>query len=135
GAANGFTPTATNDPSCFWFNQFTSGGVFNSGTDAGWVSYTTANGTSNNNLINRYEGIRIFVRGAKGEGLTSAAYTPSATTIRMRGTVNTGDQTIVMSKGTGVDTSTGLSTQDFNFLSNPYPSPVDIGTVLKNALD
>jgi uncharacterized protein YjdB len=135
GATNGFTPTTTNDPSCYWFNQFTTGGVFNSGTDPGWTAYTSANGNTNPNLVNRYEGIRIFVRGAKGEGLTSAAYTPSATTIRMRGTVNTGDQTIVMRKGTGVDTATGLATQDFNFLSNPYPSPVDIGTVLKNAYD
>jgi hypothetical protein len=135
GATNGFTTTATNEPSCFWFNQYLSAGVFNSSTDAGWQPFTSAYGATAGNLVKQFQAVRIFIRGARGEGLTSAAYTASAATVRMIGEVNTGNQVVVMHKGAGVNASTGLSTQDFNLLSNPYPSPVDLGTIMKNAYD
>ena len=67
------------------------------------------------------------MRGAKGEGLGYTSYIPSATSIGMQGRVNQGSQTITLAKGTAAN-------QEYNMVGNPYPSPVDMGTVLHNAL-
>ena len=123
GTTNGFTTTASNAPSSFWYN--TSVGNSSLGTDPGWTSFTSTNGTGSN-AFNPYEGIRIFMRGTKGEGLTGATYTCSPVTINMAGPVNTGNITIPMVKGTS-----GYA--DYNLIGNPYPSPVDLGTVISNA--
>ena len=78
------------------------------------------------NLIHPYEGLRLFFRGAKGEGVGTAPYTPSAVTVRMWGRVNTDSVVIPLKKGTRAN-------QDYNQIANPYPSPVDIGAVLHKA--
>jgi hypothetical protein len=44
----------------------------------------------------------------------------------MNGNINQGDQHIILKKGSSAN-------QDYNMTGNPYPSPVDIGTVLYHA--
>ena len=124
GFSNGFTTTASNAASCFRYDPITGNSA--SAYDPGWKAFTNATGTSSSdtNAFQKYEGIRMFVRGAKGEGLYYGAYTPSATTVYMQGQVNTGAQVITLHKGTN---------SDYNQVGNPYPSPVDIGTVINNA--
>jgi hypothetical protein len=124
GAANGFTATASNASSCFRYDPITGNSA--SAYDPGWKPFTKANVSSGSdtNSFQKYEGIRMFVRGAKGEGLYYGAYTPSAATVYMDGQVNTGAQVVTLHKGSG---------SDYNMIGNPYPSPVDIGTVINTA--
>jgi hypothetical protein len=112
GATNGFTTTNTNNPSAYWFNPAT-GDASTTGTNPGWTAFTNTNGTGVNAWA-KGQGIRVLVRGAKGEGLTTTSYTPSAVTLDASGTVNTGAQTLNLAAG-------------FNLVGNPYPSPVNIG--------
>ncbi len=123
-ASNGFVNTASNSPSAFRYNPM----VGNSGltSDPGWKPFTSAYATADSNRLHRYQGIRLFMRGAKGEGLGYAPYYPSPVVIQQWGPVNQGSQTITLQKGSGAN-------QDYNMVGNPYPSPVDIGTVLYNA--
>ncbi len=64
--------------------------------------------------------MRVLVRGAKGEGLTSGAYTPSAVTLDMIGAVRQGTQTISLTKGSGTN---------FVLVGNPFPSQVNMDAV------
>ncbi len=124
GSVHGFTTTTTNAASAFWYNPL----VGNSGlaSDPGWRPFASTFGTADSNRIHQYEGLRIFIRGTKGQGLRGETYTPSSVTITQTGHLNIGDQTVTMSKGTRAN-------QDYNQLGNPYASPVDIGTVVFNA--
>jgi hypothetical protein len=125
GSSNGFTNTASNAPSAFRYDPLT--GNSSLPYDIGWKPFTSATTAADSNRLHKHQGIRLFFRGAKGEGLGYLPYTPSAVTFAMTGAVNQGAQTIVLSKGAG-------SFQDYNMVGNPYASPVDIGTVLHNAL-
>jgi hypothetical protein len=117
----GFTPTATNNPSAFWFN--TSNADDNS-VNGGWTAFTAADASGTNNTWSVGQGIRVLFRGAKGEGISSGNYTPSSVTIQMSGNVNQGNITTNLS-------SAGAGTgQGFNLIGNPYPSPVDISAVI-----
>ncbi len=120
----GFTRTASNAPSAFRYDPL----VGNSSLpyDIGWRPFTSAYGIADSNRFHQHQGIRIMVRGSKGEGLGYGSYTPSAVTVAMWGPVNQGNQTIFLQKGTSAN-------QEYNMVGNPYPSPVDIGTVLFNA--
>ena len=124
GASNGFTPTTTNAPSCFRYDPLTANSA--SSYDPGWKAFTSAYSTDDTNRFHQYQGIRLFLRGKKGEGLDGTSYTPSATVISMSGPVNQGNQTIHMQMGSA-------SGQDYNQVGNPYASPVDVGTVVHNA--
>ncbi|MBC7552724.1 MAG: VCBS repeat-containing protein, partial [Taibaiella sp.] len=124
GATNGFTPTATNAPSAIRYNPLVANSSLPS--DPGWRPFTSVYATADSNRFHRYQGFRLFFRGAKGEGLGYGAYTPSPVTIAMWGPVNQGSQTVPMVKGAS-------SLRDYNMISNPYPSPTDIGTVITNA--
>ena len=124
GSGNGFTTTTSNSPSAYWYN--TAVGNSSAGNDPGWVSFTSTNGISGN-AFNKNEGVRLFFRGAKGEGLTGASYTVDPVTYRTWGAVNTGAQTITLVKGSGAN-------EDYNLVGNPYPSVTDIGTVINTAL-
>ncbi len=129
GAANGFTTTTTNAPSSFRLNPYTSNDTMS--YDPGWQAFTKINAlATGTNLFQRYQGIRLFIRGAKGEGLLPSwlTYTPSATTVKMSGVINQGVQMVTLSQG-----SIAPAYQSFNMVGNPYPSPVDIGTVLYSA--
>ncbi len=121
GSANGFTTTGTNNASSFWYDPTTGNGSTTS--DIGWTDFTNTNGAGAN-AWKQYAGALVLVRGAKGEGLTGATYTPSPVTIDMAGAVNTGTQTITLTKGTN---------SPYNFIGNPYPSQIDLSTTTRGS--
>jgi hypothetical protein len=117
----GFTAVLLNNPSAFRFSTADANGATN---DAGWKAFTAADGSGVNNTWGIGQGIRVLIRGAKGQGLDGNAYTPSALTLDMTGTVNTGNVNLsLVTGGSG-------STAGFNLIGNPYPSPVDISAVV-----
>ncbi len=125
GAANGFTSTSTNAPSAFRHDTYLSNSAL--GYDPGWKAFTDiSTNAADSNKITRHQAIRLFMRGGKGQGLGYGTYVPSAVKITMSGNVNQGTQFVHLAKGS-------LANQDINMIGNPYPSPVDIGTILFNA--
>lgn len=115
GTTNGFTAVQVNAPSAFWFDV-TTADTSTTGNNPGWKYFSSAT----TNSWKKYELARIMVRGAKGQGLTSGSYTPSAVTLDMTGPVNQGTQTISISKG---------SNSDFVICGNPFPSQVNLAYV------
>ncbi len=114
GAGAGFDVTSTSNPSAFWFdNTATSPGA--------WTAFTS---TADNSWT-QYRGIRVLVRGDRTQptALTGGNPTPLAVTLDATGTLNTGAANI------SVPTAGA-----YHFVSNPYPSPVDIGTVMNAAV-
>lgn len=119
GASNGFTTTASNNPSAFWFDV-TAADNSTAGNNPGWVAFTTASSSQ----WDQYELIRVLGRGAKGQGLTGGSYSPSAATIDMTGAVNQGTQVVTLTKG---------SSSNFVSCGNPFPSGVQMNAVTKGA--
>ncbi|OYU95156.1 MAG: hypothetical protein CFE21_12680 [Bacteroidetes bacterium B1(2017)] len=117
-----FTSTLTNNPSSYWFN---TEGANSASVNGGWVPFKSADGTGTNNTWGVGEGIRILIRGAKGEGLDANAYTPSSTTLTMTGTPNQGNSTSVTLSSLGSG-----SGQGFNLVGNPFACPVDFSAVV-----
>lgn len=115
GAANGFTATTTNNPSAFYWDVSTADNS-TTGANPGWQPFTSANTTS----WDRYELLRLLVRGGKGQGLSNGTYTPVASTFEAAGEVNQGTQVITLTKG---------SNSDFVACGNPFASPVQMNTV------
>ncbi len=113
----GLTPTPTNNPSAYYFNTATADGA--SPNDAGWLAFV-----DNTTITNwpRGRGIRVLVRGPKGQAATldGTDATPTPVTLTLNGTANVGAVAVTM-----VNTATGL-----NLMGNPYASAVDIGAVL-----
>ena len=142
GSVRGFTSTSSNAASAFWYHTTNSNSSVTGGAgDPGWKAFTWAtdsmSGTTqvsaDSNMVHRFEGFRLFFRGAKGEGLTgSTTYTIDPITVRQWGPVNQGTIDVKLQKGS-LTSSTGAFLQDYNQKSNPYPSPVDIGSVVYNA--
>ena len=132
GSANGFTTTGSNAPSAFRYDPYNANSTLS--YDTGWRAFTNIGPSATGaNLFHPYQGLRIFMRGAKGEGLGYwFGYTPSDTVIGMTGPVNQGNQTITLLKG-GFTTTLGVQAQEYNMVGNPYPSPVDLGAVVYNA--
>lgn len=125
GASNGFTTTGSNAPSAFRYNPLVSNSA--AGYDPGWKDFKNAYGTPDSNMFKKHMGIRMFYRGAKGQGLSYATgYTVNPTTIYTSGPLNQCEQIVRLQKG-------GAANQDYNMVGNPYASPVDIGTVAHNA--
>jgi hypothetical protein len=118
GAANGFTNTATNNPSSFWYNPLLGDGSYN---DLGWTAFTNTNGIGIN-AWNPMQGIRLLIRGKVGEGLSASSYTPSASTINLTGELNTGTKKIYLSKSR---TNAG-----FNLVGNPYAACIDMQQIV-----
>lgn len=119
GAGNGFTTTTTNNPSAFIWNVATADNS-TAGSNPGWSAITSATSSS----WTKAGLLRVLVRGAKGEGLSASAYTPSASTIDMIGTVNQGTQVITLTKG---------ASSTFVGCGNPFPSAVQMNTVAKGS--
>jgi hypothetical protein len=116
----GFTKTSTNNPSAYYFNTSNANG--DAINDAGWKAFLD-DSTSN---WKPGQGIRVMIRGRRNQSNTLNGFDtiPRAVTIDMTGVVNFGADTVkLVTGGTG-------STAGFNLVGNPYPSPVDIGTVL-----
>jgi hypothetical protein len=119
----GFSATPTNNPSAFFFNTANANG--NGTNDGGWSAFTDATTSS----WTRGQGIRILIRGTKGQTgtLDGTNNNPDAVTLDMAGVLNTGAVNVnLVTGGSG-------STSGFNFVGNPYASPVDIGAVLTAA--
>jgi hypothetical protein len=115
GSTNGFTSTGTNNPSSFWFDE-TIADATTSGNNAGWTAFTNTDGNGTNSW-NAKKGLRVLVRGASGEGLTTTNYTPSAVTVDFTGNINQGNITESFSCN---------SNTKFVVATNPYPAPVQV---------
>ncbi len=124
GATNGFTTTGSNASSAFRYDPTTGNSSLS--YDPGWKAFTSTSAAVDSNNFKRYMGIRLFVRGAKGEGMGYDSYIPSAVVYTLKGVLNQGAQNIVLAKGAGAN-------QDYNLIGNPYASPIDIGTIAYNA--
>ncbi len=125
--ANSFTPTGSNNPSAFTFNEANDNGVlYGNGNNAGWDAFISGNTASS---INPGQGIRVLIRGSKGQpgSLTGNNYTPAPVTIKINGSLQQGDfnQTLAFSS---------LS-NGWNLIANPYPSNIDWETVTKSDVD
>jgi|GEM_PF-1033819 len=121
GISHGFTSTPSNATSCMWYS--TRRGKSALSADPGWTAFTNTNGLDTN-AFKPYEGIYLFIRGAKGTGLDGLPYTPAPVTVSMTGSINQGTVAMPLVKG---------ANSDFNQISNPYPSPVDLGSVVAAA--
>ena len=110
GAGAGFDATSTNSPSAFWYDN-------TSAAPGTWRSFTS----TTDNSWTQYRGIRVLVRGDRNQptALTGANPTPNAVTLDVSGTVNTFNQNIALP-----------SANNYHLVGNPYPSPVDVGTVI-----
>ncbi len=125
GSANGFTTTGSNQPSAYRYNPYMGNSSLSG--DPGWRPFMNTNTSSDSNRLHQYQGMRVFYRGAKGEGLGFGPYVViSSTTSSQWGVLNQGNQNVPLSRGTS-------TAQDYNMIGNPYASPVDIGTVIFNA--
>jgi hypothetical protein len=113
GSLNGFTTTLTNAASAFTYNPLI--GNATGGVDPGWTAIGSATASS---WLNR-QGIRIFVRGTKGQGLDGATYSPAPTTVTMSGVPNTGSVVTTLTRN-----SSGNS--DYNLIANPYAATIDM---------
>ncbi len=127
GMVNGFTATATNQPSAFRYNPID--GNDSSGVDAGWIPFTHTNGV-NDNAWKKNTGIRLLMRGRPGQGLdgtpagngTRGTYLPQPVTLKISGEINTGDLEIGLTK----DQYAG-----YNIVANPYPSNIDLSKIMR----
>jgi hypothetical protein len=122
GTANGFTQTNTNNPSAFSYNTALGNG---SGVDdnTGWTAYTNTNGVAPNAWDPR-TGLRLFMRGSKGQGLGCAVCIPNPVTLKMTGPVNECDQVVTCQPNTNYG---------YNFIGNPYASNIDVSRTLRGS--
>ncbi len=115
GTSNGFTATINDNPSAYYFDVAAANNT-SSGLNPGWTDF--ANTTSNSWA--KASPALIYIRGAKGEGIDGNAYTPSAVTLDMSGTINSKQQLITLTKG---------SNSTFVTVGNPYPSPIQMQSI------
>lgn len=107
GAANGFDPTATNNPGMYRYNN-TQG--------SGWTTVT-----STNTGCNAGDPYRLMVRGDRTVDMSTNTPTPTNTCLRSHGTIRQGDQNV---------TDLYQGTKGWSMIGNPYPAPVDFKQVL-----
>lgn len=105
--ANGFDATSTGNPSLFVFNNATQ-------------TWSAIDNTSTLTLT-AGGAYRLMVRGDRSIDLSTNNPTPTATTLRTKGTLQIGTHTV-----SGLNTTTDA----YNFIGNPYQSPVNIAAVL-----
>ncbi len=107
--ANGFDQSPTNSPSMKIYSQTTNS----------FVALPSTPGTFAK--LNSYTGYLVYIRGDRGIDLSqgnNAAVT--ATTLRMKGGVNTGNQAYP------------VNAANFTVMGNPYPSAIDFATLTRN---
>ena len=124
--ANGFTQTYFQTPSAYWYNTATgNSSVINDPT--GWKSFGSCYTTGNDsNAWKQYMGIRLLIRGAKGQGLDGLPYTPQTANLYLTGAPNQGTQVITL---------TNSANSGYNLISNPFLCPINMdGTVRGSAL-
>lgn len=114
-ADSGFTATKTTNPSAFWYDVDAADTV-TAGNNSGWTAFTS----TLRNEWDRYETIRILVRGAVGQGLLGQPYTPSKSTLDLDAEVNQGTQVITLRRGTE---------SEFVLSGNPFPCAIQMDSV------
>lgn len=119
GAANGFTTTGTNAPSSFLYDE-----SYTISSDLNEAWYSPASTTDQ---IAIGKGIRVLIRGSKGQGLnynsadTNTFYTPDDVTLKMTGTLNQGTITLPITY-----TSNDNSDEDgWCLVGNPFVTAID----------
>lgn len=105
--ANGFDATQTGSPSLFIFNNTTQAWAAISNTDT--------------NILSAGAAYRLMVRGDRSIDTYTNTPMPTVTTLRTTGTLKIGSHTV-----TGLNATAGA----YNFIGNPYQSPIDIENVL-----
>lgn len=129
GLANGFTTTATNQPSAFWYNSLL--GNDSTGIETGWIPFTHTNGLGDN-AWKPYSGIRLLARGKPGQGLdgtpagdgTNGTYLPLATMLTLSEKINHSDLEIRLPK----DVYAG-----YHVVSNPYLANIDLSRITRGS--
>ncbi|MEI6087098.1 MAG: T9SS type A sorting domain-containing protein [Bacteroidota bacterium] len=114
GSLNGFTTTSTNNPSAFWYNPIAGD---QNNNEVGWTAFTNTNGF-NMNAWQPKQGIRINLRGSKGEGLNGQSYLPSPITLHLKDSLNTGNQVATLIKNAHND--------GYNLIGNPFAAEIDM---------
>lgn len=107
---NGFDATQSGNASLFLFNNATQ-------------SWTSIDNT-NTNTFTAGEPYRLMIRGDRSVDMNTNTPMPTNTTLRTRGTLKIGGHTI---------TNLSTTSDAYNFIGNPYQSPVDIATVLNSS--
>jgi len=122
-----FTQTVTNAPSAFWYNSLTSNA--SATNDAGWTPFTNSLPTqaTDNNAWKVGQGLRVLVRGAKGEGLSGGNYQVSNVTLSMNGPLNILTTPLNYNLQTN---GTGLG-YGWNLVGNPLASPIEVKAKIK----
>lgn len=112
GNLNRFDPTLSNNPSLFTFNNLTQK----------WVA-----ATNTDTILKAGQALRLFVRGSRSTDLNSNEAVSSITTLRAKGALVTGTVTLTASGAGGTPGMPALSNtaNAYNFIANPYASPVD----------
>lgn len=127
GSLHGFTTTSSNLPSAFWYDA--EKGTEESGFDSGWQAFRNIHSNSTN-LWKKQMGIRLWVRGKKGQGLdgklpgdgSNGSYFPAAVTLNLTGILNTGDQEIQIPVN---------QSPAFQIIGNPYLAAIDLTRITR----
>lgn len=88
-----------------------------------WSAYT-----SNTQTWNKNEALLLFVRGTPGQGVgvANGSYTPSAPTISLTGTINTGSFGYTVKASSSFPDGAAVG---WNAIGNPYPAPIDVNSI------
>lgn len=116
--ANGFDQTQTHNPSVFTFNNQTMA----------WSPIPNTSGQFTAGM-----GYRILIRGDRSTDLNNNDPSPNPTTLRTKGSLLTGNVSITKAPAQGPVSLAYLSgtTGNYNYVANPYASPVNWFSVSK----
>ncbi len=119
-STNGFDATNTNSPSMFTYNNQTQL----------WEAVPNTAG-----LFTAGNAYRLMVRGSRSTDLNTNTPPSSPTTLRAKGALATGQILFAKSGGGGTAGLSALkdSAGGYNFIANPYASPVDWLQVMANS--
>lgn len=120
GTTNGFTQVQVNDPSAYWFDV-DSADNSTYGNNPGWRDFkSTIPATWDPSMM-----ARVFIRGTKGQGLTTNNYIANPVTLDMTGYPTQGDKLVGLDKG---------ANSDFVICGNPFQSTVNLKNVSRTNL-
>ena len=105
--ANGFDATQSGNASLFLFDN----------TSQTWGAISN----TNTNMLTAGGAYRLMVRGDRSIDMNTNTPSPTATTLRSRGTLKIGSHTV---------SDLNTIADAYNIIGNPYQSPVDIASVL-----
>ncbi len=119
GADSGFTTSATNNPSAFWYNTLTGNGSSDNDS-TGWKDFKNANGNTINGWYPK-QGIRVYIRGNLSDGCCGY---PHSTVLKLHGEVNTCDI---------IDTLKTNANVGYNFVGNPFAANIDMMNLVRGS--